>query len=60
MYFLDSEQGCARRRQMAERARTAMRRRDLRHAARARDEAREANARAKAPVWDAGAWSAAV
>ena len=60
MYFLDSEHGSARRQRVAERARTAMRRRELRNATRARDEAREAMLRPKAPVWDAGAWSAAV
>jgi len=60
MYFLDREHGCARRQRAAERARSAMRRRELRNAARARDEAREANLRSNTPVWEAGAWTAAV
>jgi hypothetical protein len=60
MYFLDSERGSARRRRVAERARTAMRRRELRNATRARDEARDAMRGSSAPVMDAGAWSAAV
>jgi len=63
MYFLDSRHGSARRRLVAERARTAIRRRELRGASRARDEAREAGdamVRPSASASAAGTWRAAV